>query len=203
MVRHAGRHERLVEHERGFLEPRLDVAVRPLDDGLARRQLAFLRAREIARGPLRLLELRRAGQAVVDHVAVEPRVGTAREQAHERVDRERQLFEVDLDLVDRVLRGRLVDGRDREDRLADEHRLVGEDLIAGLRLRRHLVGREDPEHAGHRERFARIDVADAGMRHRAQQQPAERHALGAEIFRVLGLAGDFAVDVGRDEVLTQ
>src|SRR5262245_64527360 len=41
------------------------------------------------------------------------------EQARERIDRERQLLVVDLDQVDRVLRGGLVDRGDREDRRAD------------------------------------------------------------------------------------
>ena len=87
--------------------------------------------------------------------------------------------------------------------LADPHRLVGQDRLGRRRQRRHVGGRQNAEHAGQRERRARVDVAHARMRHRAQQELAEHHAFGAEILRVLGLAGDFAVHVGRHEVLSQ
>ena len=129
--------------------------------------------------------------------------GSARIEAHERVHAERQLFVVDLDEIDRVLRRLLVHRGDGENRLADEHRLVGQYRIARRRLRGHFVRSEDSEHAGQLERLARVDAPHASMRHRARQEPAEHHALGAKIFRVFRLAGDFAVDVGRDEILTQ
>ena len=60
-----------------------------------------------------------------------------------------------------------------------------------------------PSTPGQRERRARVDVADARVRHRAQQELAEHHAFGAEVLRVLGLAGHLAVHVGRHEVLSQ
>ena len=47
-----------------------------------------------------MLEPGWADQAVVDGVAVAARVGAAREQALQRIDRERQLLEIDLDEVD-------------------------------------------------------------------------------------------------------
>ena len=48
------RRERLVEHERGVLEPGLEIAVRPLVERLAHRQLALVVFGEIFLGPLQL-----------------------------------------------------------------------------------------------------------------------------------------------------
>ena len=87
-------------------------------------------------------------------------------------------------------------GRDGEDRLADPHRLVGQDGLGRRRQLGHVGGRQDAVHAGQRERRGRVDVAHARVRHRGEQELAEHHAFGAEVFRVLGLAGHFAVHVG-------
>ena len=203
MMRVARGHERLVEHEVRLREARLEVTVRPLEHGLAGRELAFFRARKVAGGPFRGLEPRRAAQTVVDDVAVAARVRSARIQALQRIDGERQFLEIDLDLVDRVLRERLRLGGDREDRLADEHRLVCENRLGRRRLGRDVARAQNAEHARHRERLGRVDVADPRVRHRAQHQPAVNHAFGAEVLGVLSLAGDLAVDVGRDEILAQ
>ena len=108
--------------------------------------------RKVAGRPFDLLQLRRADQAVVDGVAVGARVGAAREQALQRIDRERQLLEIDLDEVDRVLRDLLGVGRDGQDRLADPHRLVGQDRLGRRRQRGTSCGRQNAEHARQRER---------------------------------------------------
>ena len=119
---------------------------------------------EICVGPLQFFDGRRRGRLrpasprlrPSPDVAFEPRVRSARPQADERIDDERQRLPVDVDLLDRVGGGELVDGRDREDRLALIHRLVGERPLAlGVRLdalaevghdvgrRREVVGGQD------------------------------------------------------------
>ena len=75
--------------------------------------------------------------AVVRDVAVRARVGPAREQALQRIDRERQLLVRDLDLLERVARELFGIGRYGENRMADEQRLVRENrLLRRGRLRR-------------------------------------------------------------------
>ncbi len=64
-------------------------------------------------------------------------------QALQRIHDEGQRLPLDLDLLERVLDGGLVDSRQRQHRLADEQRLVREDLRARRRLLRHFVGGED------------------------------------------------------------
>ncbi len=146
--------------------------------------------------------------------ALEPRVRSTRPQADERIDDKRQLLPHDLDLLDRIGGGHLVDRRERDDRLALVDRLAGERLLA-LRVRgdplaevgddvgrrRKLVGGQDAFHARHRERFARIDPLHARVRIRAEQQLAEQHAVSAEIFGVLRLARHLCDEIRRDVVL--
>ena len=64
-----------------------------------------------------------------------------------------------------------------------------------------LVGGEDAFDARHRQRLARVDALHAAVRQRAEQQLAEQHAVDAEVFGVLGLAGDLGDKVRRDVVL--
>ncbi len=140
-------------------------------------------------------------------VALNPRVRAAGPQRFDHVDRERERFELDVDLFDRLSRGRFVDGRDREHGLAVIERLVRQ---APLGLRRslhafaerrahgsagHVVGREDRFHAGHRHRRGRVEPLHFRVRHRAHEELAEEHAVDAVVLGVLGLAGDF-----RDQV---
>ena len=47
----------------------------------------------------------------------------------------------------------------------------------------------------------RIDVPDAAVRERTQEQLAEEHAVGAVVFGVLRLAGDLGDEIGRRIVL--
>src|SRR6185436_14776500 len=122
-----GRHdEALVENEIRRGKRRLDVAVLPLLGGFALRHLAVCSAGEVLLGPLEGFDFgagwctarRCDGGWRVPHVALEPRVGTVRSEAHERIDDKRQLLERELDALDGLGCGELVDGGDRRDRLA-------------------------------------------------------------------------------------
>ena len=149
------------------------------------------------------------------HVAFGARVRSTGPQRHHRIDDKRQRLVIDLDLLDRVGRRHFVDRRDRDDRLALIERLGRErhfrkrvralrgglaELHRLLRLRNVLAG-DDRDHAGHRQRGARVDAADAGVRQRAQQQLREQHAVGAEVFGVLRAAGDLRDQIGQHIVL--
>ncbi len=196
-MRERGRHERLVEHVLRRCEPSIDVAERPLGARGAHRQRGFAGRGEIRGRPLDGLH------SLLRHdVAVGARVGPGRKQARERIDDVRQRLVLDFDALDGFLRELLAARRDRQDSIADEQRLVRENRLARSRRRRHVVGRQHGDHAFHRERFGRVDL-DARVRHRAREQPAEQHAVGAEVFRVLGLAGHFGREVGRREILTE
>jgi len=117
-----------------------------------------------------------------------------------------------------VGRGPFVDGRERENRLAFVQRLVGQahldaDLAHDGVLRHaagglarvgragEVLGGEDRRHARHGQRLSRVDPPHARVRHRAEQQLAEQHAVGTKIFRVLGAPGDLRDEVGRLIVL--
>jgi hypothetical protein len=80
-------------------------------------------------------------------------------------------------------------------------RLVGENGILRRRKCRHVLGGENAEHALELERGRRVDLLHPGVRHWAAQDAAEHHAVGTIVFRVLRLAGDLAVNVGRREIL--
>ena len=56
---------------------------------------------------------------------------------------------------------------------------------AGRRRWRHVVGRQHRNDAVHRERLARVDL-DARVRHRAREQTAKQHAVGAKVLGVFG-----------------
>ncbi len=61
---------------------------------------------------------------------------------------------------------------------------------------RDVLAGDDRDDAGYRHCRARVHAANARVRHRAQQQLREQHALGAEVFGVLRTPGDF-----RDEIV--
>jgi hypothetical protein len=136
-------------------------------------------------------------------------VRTARTQARKRVHVERQRLEVDLDFLDRFRRREFVNGRDGQNRLTLVHRFHRQWKFA-LRDRDHtltecltrrdtreILHREDGLDARHRERGARVDSRHAGMRHRAQKQLREQHALSFVVFRVSRLARHLGDEVRR------
>ena len=147
------------------------------------------------------------------HVALRARVRAVGPQAFNRIDDEGQRLEFDRDRFDRLGRCHLVDRGDGENRLALIERLVGQAAL-GLRARLHafakrradggagqVVGGEDRLHAGHRQRRARVELLDARVRHRAEQQLGEQHAFDAVVLGVLRLARDLGDEVGRRVVL--
>src|SRR5438132_320227 len=131
-----------------------------------------------------------------------------------KITYERLPFVGDLDFLDGLGGGQLVDGGHGQDRLAFIERLhregalgafVGLDDLAvvgsAVGGRGEIVLGEDRLHAGHRQRGAGVDVLDARVRYGAEQQLAEQHTVGAEILGVLGLPRNLRVQVRRRVVL--
>ena len=148
------------------------------------------------------------------NVAFRSRVRPARPQAHQRIHHKRQRLEIEPNLFDRFRSSQFVDRRHRQNRLALIHRLHREPAISALICRKdgavivdavgrrgQIVRREDCLDAGHRQRRARIDAPDARVRHRAEQQLAEQHAVRAIVFRVLRTPRHLRDEVGRRVVL--
>jgi hypothetical protein len=131
-MRQARGDERLVEHELGRREPRVEVPATTIPARARPGQLAVGGGREVAGRPLHALQV----DAGVRDVAVRARLRSARVQARERVDAERQLLVFDVDELQRVGRDLLALGGDREDRLTDEQRLVGKDRVLRLGISR-------------------------------------------------------------------
>ena len=216
------RAERLVKDERCFLEPVLDVAIRPLErfvDRLAHGHPPFAESREVGFRPFDSLDAsaRRRGSGPSlrgrlsgrlaawggdrdpgPHVALGPRIGRVGPQRDEGVDGKWQRLEVDLNFLDRLRRGELVDGGDGQYRLALVQRLVRQGVfteraglnhraVVGDAVRRagQVVGGQNPLDPGHRERGAGVDARDPRMGQRAQQELREQHAVRTVVFRVL------------------
>ena len=95
---------------------------------------------------------------------------------------------------------RFVHGGQRENRLALIQRLVGQRALGAAQIGQ-IVGGEDRLDAGHRQRGARVDAPHARVRHRAEQQLGEQHAVGAIVLGVLRAAGDLGDEIGRRVVL--
>ena len=103
----------------------------------------------------------------------------------------------------------LVDGRDRQDRLALVDRLVGQrDLAVDVGEHqlavsftasppRQVVGREDRLDARHGERRARVDARTRACGMRAQQQLAKSMPSARKSSAYLLLPGDLRDEVGR------
>ena len=172
-----GGDEGLVQHERGFLEASLEIAVRPgFRCTLHHRQAAGVGLGEFSRRPLHFTDLRsrwalrrrgsgRRWRRNEPVVAFRARVGAVGTQAHQRIDYEGKRLVLDLDPLDGLGCRRLVDRRDRQDRLTLVDRFlrqrdlavdVGEDQLAvivhGVGRRGQVVEREDGLDAwqGHR-----------------------------------------------------
>ena len=122
--------EGLVEDEVGLLEAFLDIAEHERVGRLAHGQSALGGLGEVGVGPLQVHDLQRRSGAGVD-VALRAGVRAAGPQAVERVDHEGQRLVVDLNEVDGVGGHGLVDGGDRENRLALVDGLVGERDLGG------------------------------------------------------------------------
>ncbi len=215
---------------------------------------------EVCLRPLDRLDL-----AAHEHVAFGSSIRAARLEAIERIDHERQRFEVDSNRFDGGGRQFFAVRGDRENRLAFVERLFRQAELRwnGRRLRLLLRGRngggggrrsrgagctgarwrrgrstsrcipagrsvaappaaaarwctlswrggwwrqivrgQNRVHTWHRQRATRIDVDDSRVRPRTEHQLGEQHAVGAEVFGVLGLAGDLRDQIGRLVVVT-
>ena len=203
--------ERLVDDDRGALEPGVEVAERPLLRRFARRQRAVRRVCEVGVRPFQGLDRRtrrrrsgagrRAGRRWNPHVAFQPRIGPARPQTFDRIDDERQRFQIDRDALNRLRRDRLADGGHGEDRLALVQRFVGQRALRAAQIRK-IVRCQNRLDARHRERGRSVNLPDPRMRHRTQKDLREQHPFGPVVLRVLRAAGDLGHQVGRRVVHT-
>ena len=195
----AGGDEAFVDHHGGFLEAGVHVAIGPFGNRRAHGKLALPDGGKIRCAPLDRLGL----DTPARHVTVAAGVGSAGVEALERVEGKGKRFEVQLDQVDRVLGGGLVHRGHCENGFTDVTGFVGEDRRgrgAGRLRRRDVVGGQYRVDAFQGQGGGGIDIAHAGVRHRACEELAEEHALGTEILRVLGLSGDFAAYIRRHEI---
>ena len=174
------RDERLVEHQRRFLQARLDIAERPDRIGMfAHRQPAFGVFSELLVGPFEILDLRKwrrlAGRrrGAHPHVAFDARCRRAWAKRRNGIDIERQHVPANLDLLDRFGRSRFVNRAHRKHRLALIERLarqralairVGAERLAHvvdlIFWTRHFFGQQDRLDAWHGQRGARVDAAN-------------------------------------------
>ena len=103
-----------------FLKPASTRRTTIRSGGLAHRQSALLGLGEVGVGPLQVLDLGGGGVAAAawacrrrTHQTLPSSRGvrSARTQADQRIDHERQRLEIDVDLFDGLGRGQFVDGR--------------------------------------------------------------------------------------------
>jgi hypothetical protein len=211
LVRRRLHDERFVDDERGLPEARIQIAECPGIGHGPHRQLAVLRAGEVGVGPFQDLHFRarllwrrsRRRCRRHPHVAVRTRVRAGRPQALHGIDDEGQRFEIDDESFDGFRGRRFVHRGDRENRLALVQRLVRQHALAAAPTAhfRQVVGGQNRLHARHRERGARVDAAHARVRHRAQQQLGEEHAVGAVVLGVFRAAGYLRDEIRRRVVL--
>src|SRR5207244_12451709 len=120
------RNERFVEHERGVLKTRVEVAVQPLVGRLAHWQTAVLVLTEVRLGPLELGDLRlwrNLWPGLHPHVAVGSRVGSAGTERFERIDDERKRVKINTNFFARFRGGKRAQRGHGENRFAPAERL--------------------------------------------------------------------------------
>lgn len=143
----------------------------------------------------------RMGKLVLPTLPSLRALGPSGRRLFERIEGEGKRLEIDLDGLDSLRRGQLVDRGDRQDRRADEKRLIGQDR----RLRRHelryVMRRQHANNAFHRERVRYVDLSHPRMRHRAREELAIEHAFGAHVLGIGCLAADFGRQIRGHEVL--
>ena len=214
------RDEGFIENQRGILEAGVEIAVNPLILRLAHGQAAFLGLGEVRRRPFELSHLgrwrsrrsfprfRRRCRRPDPDVALGARIRPTRAKRIKWIDSKRQMFELDLNFLDRLGGCQFVYRRHGQNRLALVERFHGERffaLLVGSDHRPqvgHAVGRggkiilgEDGSHTGHRQCFAEIEALHPPMRHGTEQQPREQHAFRAEILGVFRPAGHLRVKI--------
>ncbi len=202
VVRVTGSHEVLFDDVIGVRKTFVDVADRPLDRHVSLGRAAFEEGVELFLRPLDLFGFRRRIAEALRrvHIALFARVGARRAQRLERVDAERQRLILDIDFLQRVRRDGVVDGRDCENRVTDEHRVVGQDRGAWRLGSGDVIRRQHADHAVHRQRGGQVHALDAGMGHGAAQEAREDHPVDVYVLGVTRLARHLADDVRRREV---
>ena len=211
-----------IEDQHSILEARIQIAEAPFILRLAHRQATVLGFFEISFGPFQLSNPRRWRALVVSRrastvasapdpdITSDPRVRPTGTQRVQRIHGKREVLKLNVDGFNRFGRSVFVDRRNRQHRLAVIQRLPSERLLAQLvRLDHHtqvghsvsrrwqIVLGQDCLHAGHRQRFAHVEMFHPAMRHRTEQQLAEKHTVDPEIFGKLRLSGHFRVQIGR------
>ena len=225
LMARVGRNECFVKNERRVFQTRIDIADRPLFARLAHRQTALFGFLEIIAGPLKCLEfgrilrwrlagLRRRWRHSHPSVPISSGVRAARPQAYERIDHERQTLIIDFNFFNCIGGSELVDCGYGKNGLALKQRLhrqrlispgVGQNhgsvIVDAVGRRRKLVHGENCLHSRHRERRARIYTPHSCVRHGAQEQLAEKHAVRAIVLGVLRLSSNFSVKVTSRVIL--
>src|SRR5208283_5095978 len=142
LVARVGCDECFIEDQRGALEARLYVTVRPFVGRLTPRQTAFLLLREVRLGPLEHSDRgRRRGRRrssrhgrwrrrLYPDVSVRSRIGASGAQGLKRIDGEGQRVKLDSNLFNRFSGSELVDCGDSENRLTLIERLHVESPLA-------------------------------------------------------------------------
>ena len=203
MVRQGLVNDGLVQDQVGLAESGVEIPDRPFGSGLAHRHLSLSGSGEVGFGPLvgpKLRDIRTAGPEKV--IPTDPGVGAVGPQAFQGVQNKGQWFEVDFDPIDRVGSRCLVYRSNREHRLSFVQGLIGEARLARSVDLRDLLRSQDAEDSRHGECLARVDAAHPRVRHRAQQELGEYHALGPKVFRVFRPSGDFRNQIRWGDVLS-
>ena len=119
----------------------------------------------------------------------------------------RQLAHLQLDAPQRFLRGRVVDRRNRRDRLAAIAHLVARQRMLAARDRQHAEGLvavgagDDRLHARQLRRLRDIDFEDFGVRIGTAKDAPGQHSRRDEIGGVLGAAGHLLRTVDHRHVV--
>ena len=119
----------------------------------------------------------------------------------------RQLLELDVDQLERLVGDPLVGGGDRGDGIADVADLLTRQRLLVLadgkdaELDRQVIPGEDGQHARVRPSARDIHVQDASMRVRTPQESPVDHPRQRQVVGELGLAADLGKRVGLDQRL--
>ena len=119
----------------------------------------------------------------------------------------RQLRELHIDQVQRLIGDPLVRGGHGRDRIAHiANLLAGERLFVladrqDAELHRHVIAGQHRQHSGMRARARRINVQEAGVRIGTAQNPPKEHAWQRQVVGELRLAADLGVGVGLGQRL--
>ena len=201
------RHRVLDDHAVGLGKTLLEIADHPFVLGLAKWQHVGGGVREVLLGPLELIDLRPRALALDGHapkrIAIEAGIRAAGAQALDGIERKGKRLQLHFQRLDGVGGRELVDGRYCSDRLSLVERFARETrLVHGVLGTGHILRRQDRLDPVHRQRCAGVDVDDSGMRHGAQEELCEEHAVGPKVLGIAGPAGELGLQIGRNVIRT-